>query len=137
MGRSYHFECPRCGYRAKVSGRADRGSHLWVQTILCRDCKVLYDAVTRLKVPGESGFRPNAGFPNGRLRKKNADRPPAFEAALNRLPLRAGNRAKWIPFKVACPVSAAHKVQIWNEPGKCPRCGVYLERNALPFRLWE
>jgi hypothetical protein len=50
MGRSYWFECPKCGYRAKVSGRADRGLTLFVQTILCSDCRQLYDAVTRLRV---------------------------------------------------------------------------------------
>jgi hypothetical protein len=30
MGRSYWFECPKCGYRAKVSGRADRGLSFFV-----------------------------------------------------------------------------------------------------------
>ena len=50
MGRSYWFERSRCGYRAKVSGRADRGLHCVVQTILCRDCKELYDAVIRLRI---------------------------------------------------------------------------------------
>ena len=55
MGRSYWFECPKCGYRAKVSGRADQGLTFFVQTILCCDCRELYDAVTRLKVPDEWG----------------------------------------------------------------------------------
>ena len=55
MGRSYCFECPTCGYRAKVSGRADRGLTFFVQTILCLDCRQLYDAVTRLRVPDEVG----------------------------------------------------------------------------------
>ena len=61
MGRSYWFECPKCGYRAKVSGRADRGLSFFVQTILCRDCRELYDAVTRLRVPDESGGWGNFG----------------------------------------------------------------------------
>ena len=55
MGRSYWFECPKCGYRARVSGRADQGLSFVVQTILCCDCRELYDAVTRLKVPDEWG----------------------------------------------------------------------------------
>src|ERR1700674_5874389 len=54
MGRSYWFECPRCGYRAKVSGRADRGFNFSVQSIVCRDCKELYDAVTRARIPDQS-----------------------------------------------------------------------------------
>ena len=36
----------------KSSGRADRGLSFFVQTILCRDCRELYDAVTRLRVAG-------------------------------------------------------------------------------------
>ena len=53
MGRSYWFECAKCGYRAKVSGRADRGITFFVHTILCRDCRELYDAVTRLRLADE------------------------------------------------------------------------------------
>ena len=56
MGRSYWFECVKCGYRAKVSGRADRGLNFFVQTILCRDCRELYDAITRVKIPDEFGL---------------------------------------------------------------------------------
>ena len=52
MGRSYWFECARCGYRAKVSGREDRGRTFFVQTEFCRDCRELYDAVSRALVPG-------------------------------------------------------------------------------------
>src|SRR5215831_14184587 len=57
VGRSYWFECSKCGYRTKVAGRADRGLSFFVQTIVCRDCKELYDAVSRVKVPDESGLR--------------------------------------------------------------------------------
>lgn len=137
MGKSYQFECPKCGYRAKVSGRAESGSNFCVQTIHCRECKALYDALTRLKIAAEPGIKRNVGFPNARLRRRISDRPPTFESVLNRLPVAAGRRVKWVDFKIACPVSPGHKVQVWSEPGKCPRCGVYLERNALPFRLWE
>ena len=70
MGRSYWFECPKCGYRAKVSGRADRGLSFFVQTILCRDCRELYDAVIRLRVPDEFG----GGRDFGRLRKERLPR---------------------------------------------------------------
>jgi len=88
MGRSYWFECPKCSYRAKVSGRADRGLGFCVQTILCRDCKELYDAVTRLKVPDESGgLRGPAGFDKARFMKAPPvmTAPPNFQAVLNRL----------------------------------------------------
>jgi hypothetical protein len=52
------------------------------------------------------------------------------------LPLPA-RQVAWIHFRIRCPISPIHQVRPWNEPDKCPRCGVYLERNALPFRIWE
>src|SRR6266566_2732355 len=135
MGRSYWFECERCGYRADVSGRADRGLNFFVQTITCSDCKKLYDAVTRVRIPDESGLgmKPPGLRAAGLSRARTAMKvPPRFEVVLNRLPYRGIKRYRWLHFKPQCPVSAIHKVRAWNEPGKCPKCGVYLERNALP-----
>jgi len=139
MGRSYWFECPRCGYRAYVAGRADRGVSFAVQTILCRDCKELYDAVTRLKIA--DGAMGSGGLPawqpsavNSRLSKGT---PPSFQAALNRLPRFGVNPARWLKFNLQCPVSPLHRVQPWNDPDRCPKCAVYLEKNALPYRIWE
>lgn len=140
MGRSYWYECGRCGYRAKVSGQADRGLHLFVQTILCRDCKQLYDAVIRLRVSRDSlvatrpliGTRPNSA---GQVR---ADGPaPDFQSALNRLAYAGLRQAMWVQYPPRCPVSSRHRVQTWTEPDKCPRCGLYLEKNPLPYRIWD
>jgi hypothetical protein len=137
MGRSYSFECPKCGYRARVSGGADRGVYLQVQTILCRHCKALYDAVVRLKVADSQRSKVADGLRGMQLRKPSvADRPPAFESAVNRLPVE-GTRSKWIQFRVRCPVSPGHAVRPWNDPDKCPRCGIYLEKSAVPYRLWD
>ena len=140
MGRSYWFECVKCGYRAKVSGRADRGLNYFVQTILCRDCRELYDAITRVKIPDEFGaLTPWVGL--RRVKPRNLNRtwnvPPSFQSVSNRLPYTGVSRFRWLQFKIQCPVSAWHTVQVWNEPDKCPRCGVPLEKNALPFRIWE
>jgi hypothetical protein len=140
MGRSYWFECPRCGYRAKVSGRADRGLNVFVQTILCRDCKELYDAVTRLRMSDElsAGAHLIGWNPMKALNMRRAPKvPPSFQAALNRLPLLGSKPSAWVQFKPQCPVSALHRVEAWNDPGRCPRCRVYLEKNALPYRIWE
>jgi hypothetical protein len=140
MGRSYWFECPKCGYRAKVSGRADRGLSFVVQTLLCRDCKELYDAVTRLRVPDELGGWGNSGGLHRAKLFKGCVRisaPPSFQAVLNRLPAMASGRFKWLPFHLQCPVSVAHRVRSWNDPDRCPKCGVYLEKSALPYRLWD
>jgi hypothetical protein len=139
MGRSYWFECPRCGYRAKVSGGADRGLTFLVQTILCHDCRELYDAVTRLKVRDDSIKM--WGLAGWRLARSGPQRsygaPPSFQAMLSRLPQTGVKRFRWLPFKLQCPVSAIHQVRSWNDPDKCPRCGVFLEKSALPYRLWD
>ena len=140
MGRSYWFECSKCGYRARVSGRADQGLRFVVQTILCHDCRELYDAVTRLKVPNEWGGLGNLGsLRRVRLSKahpRNAT-PPTFQAVLNWLLPKGMGRHRWLPFEIQCPVSVMHRVRNWNSPDRCPRCGVHLEKSALPYRLWD
>ncbi len=140
MGRSYWFECPKCGYRARVSGRADEGPSLVVQTILCRDCKELDDAVTRLKVLDERvGLGTLGGLRKARFAavRPKITKPPAFHAVLNRLPPKGSKRLRWLPFEIQCPVSAVHRVRDWNHQDRCPRCSIHLERSALPFRLWD
>src|SRR5215472_3781972 len=130
MGRSYLFECPKCCYKTEVSGGTDSGLDFSVQTAACRDCKVVFDSVVRLRLP-ENGLR--LDFQRMRLRKAEAETPPTFESILKRLPLVERN-FKWEQFKIRCPVSLAHRVNPWNEPGKCPRCGTFMEKNVLPFR---
>jgi rRNA maturation protein Nop10 len=137
MGRSYLFECPKCGYRAKVSGGADRGFGFFVQTILCRDCNALHDAVIRVRISGEPAAKPGFAFPRSRLGKPTPTDPPTFDSVLNRLKTPAARPFRWMRFPLRCPVSAAHKIRAWNEPDKCPRCGTHLEKSALPFRIWE
>src|SRR5258708_29654676 len=141
MGRSYWFECSKCGYGAKVCGRADRGLNCFVKTIPCRDCKELYDAVYRLKIPAESHIihtRPSRNLPGkpelSRLTKRRA---PTFQTVLNWLPYAGVRRFKWLEFKLLCPIYENHRVEPWTDPGKCPRCGIFLEKNAIPFRVWD
>jgi len=144
MGRSYWFQCSKCGYGAKVSGRADRGLNCFVQTIVCHDCKELYDAVYRLKVPDDRPLIPN-GLHNNPLnrithagqklsRKRLA---PNFQAVIGRLLYTGVQRIKWLEFKLLCPVSEIHKVEAWTDPGKCPKCGIFLEKNVIPYRIWD
>jgi len=132
MGRSCLFECPRCGYKARVSGRTEQGIRFAVQTVTCRNRKQLYDAVTRLKIPAVPDLE---SVEERALPRKT--RAPAFDAVLNRLSFGDPRKLQWAMFKLSCPVSLDHQVQPWKEPGKCPRCGTYLERNALPFRIWD
>ncbi len=140
MGRSYWFECAKCGYRAKVSGRTDRGVNLFVQTIVCQDCKELYDAVTRLRVPDDLrsvGLRQRQLDGKWRSLRNNPKRPPTFQGALNRLNLIGAQKAYWLQFPAQCPVASFHRVKPWTDPDKCPRCGIFLEKNVLPYRIWE
>src|SRR6266436_5577247 len=139
MGRTYWFECSKCGYRAQVSGKPDRGLNFFVQTIACADCKALYDAVTRFRVPDESnGMKFSFGLNGARfsLQKRNAAA-PNFHSALNHLPYKGVRRYKWLHFKPQCPVSPIHRVESWSENDKCPRCGLFLDKNALPYRIWD
>ncbi len=139
MGRTYWFECSKCGYRTQVSGKPDRGLNFFVQTIACADCKALYDAVTRFRVPDESnGMKFSFGLNGTRfsLQKRNAAA-PNFHSALNHLPYKGVRRYKWLHFKPQCPVSPIHRVESWSENDKCPRCGLFLDKNALPYRIWE
>ena len=137
MGRTYLFECLKCGYRAKVSGGAAEGAQCAVQTILCYECRELHDVVISLKVAlprlaGDTGAGTRlAGKP--RLPRTA----PPIAAVLERLPLPGRTRTRWLKFKPACPVSARHRIREWRQPDKCPRCGVFLEMNAIPFREWD
>jgi hypothetical protein len=121
MGRTYLFECFGCGYRVHVAGSTDRGEHVAVQTILCANCRELYDAVIEFKASRQNENHPKTA--------------PRFAALLDRLPPH-GVR-KWIKFKLACPVSQLHHVRAWKQPDKCPKCGVYLGSDGMPFRLWD
>jgi hypothetical protein len=109
----------------------------FIQTILCRDCKALYDAVIRLKISGEPAGKPGLSFQGSRLRKQLSNGPPVFESVVNRLTCAGARPYRWVQFKVCCPVSPTHKIRLWTDPGKCPKCGFYLEKGALPFRIWE
>jgi hypothetical protein len=136
MGKSYLFECPKCGHKAKVAGGLDKGLDVSIQTILCRDCKKLYDAILRLKVPANSSLRHSAIRLS--LKKSAAiEAPPLFEKVVNQLPFPGSRKYEWMEYPMRCPVSPLHKIQVWKDPGKCPNCGVFLERNGLPFRIWE
>ena len=126
MGRTYHFECSHCHYRAKVSGGADSGVHCEVQTVVCRDCRELLDVFTKVRRRADAS--PKIKFP------------AFFRPEIPPVILRDGSkggRLVWHKFKPACPANPEHFVEIWNDPGRCPRCGNFMEKNGLPFRLWD
>ena len=136
MGKSYWFEWEKCGYRAKVAGRADQGLHVAVQTILCQDCKELYDAVVQIRVLEGSHIALHGMLAAGSASIK-AKRAPSFQWAANRLTYNGEKLSEWLKFPLQCPVAPFHKVRAWNDPDRCPRCGVHLERGALAYRIWD
>jgi hypothetical protein len=59
MGSSYPFTCPAYHYQVEVSGQGDAGMMVVTETVVCFDCKKLYDVVTRdLQKPLNEGGRP-------------------------------------------------------------------------------
>lgn len=141
MGRTYLFECAKCGYRAKVAGGAERGLQVAVQTVLCLECRELHDAVVELKVPHLSAANlarwKLKGNPNTLDAVTAPAAPPTFPAALNRLVIGSGKRFCWVRYQAVCPMSPWHRVREWRQPDKCPRCGVFLDGNAIPFKVWD
>jgi hypothetical protein len=127
MGRTYHFECPQCQYHATVSGGADSGVHCEVQTVVCRDCRELQDIFTRVRRE-ESQIDRKPKFP-GFFRPEI---PPVILADAT-----GERRLVWQMHKPACPVDSKHEVEPWNDPGRCPRCGNFMEKSGIPFRQWE
>ena len=126
MGRTYLFECPQCQYRAKLSGGADSGVHCEVQTVVCRDCRELIDVFT--KVRRREGASEIIKFPG------------FFRPEIPPVVLRDGSavaRLVWQKFQLACPAGAKHFVEAWNYPGRCPRCGNFMEKNGFPTRIWD
>jgi len=135
MGRTYVFHCPRCEYVARVSGGADEGFHCVTQTISCADCRALHDVPVKLRVAEETA----ASRP--RLTKSLlAEVKPPLPAPIdptNMLLFGKPPRTKWVPLKPRCPIAAHHRVGDWTNPGKCPRCGTFLDRSVTPFRVWD
>ena len=147
MGRTFHFDCPHCQYRARVSGGADAGLNCAVQTIICLDCRQLFDVFTRLRLCGDKDEPPptNTGAKSRRNLLFNDITIPPFWLMENswstfspeRRPPAPTRQWHWANLKPACPVAGFHRIKNWNAPGRCPRCGNYLEKNGLPYRLWD
>ena len=137
MGRTYSFECTKCGYRAQVAGRPDRGLEFFTQTVSCLECKQLYDVVTRLRFPSASFSVPTFHQFSHYQRMLPPKRAPSFAVALNHLPLRGLNGFRWVSYSPACPASPSHRIHSWTQPGKCPKCGTIMDRTALAYRIWD
>lgn len=137
MGRTFLFQCPRCSYRAAVAGGHDRGAHCVIQTIRCLDCNALADAPVRLRLANEDLDQPYRLWKRNLLGESEAAAPQRLLAWHNRLMFGGVLQMEWVPVKLRCPVSAHHRIEPWRQPGKCPRCGSYLERALTPYQIWD
>ena len=97
-----------------------------MQTVACGDCRELYDVFTKL-----------------RRRADDLDKQPKFPGFFRpEIPpvilrdSKAG-RLIWQKFVPSCPVEAKHSVETWKDPGRCPRCGNFMEKSGIAFRLWD
>src|ERR1041385_4623229 len=117
MGRAYHFECPLCHYQACVSGGADQGVNCSVQTIVCKNCRELFDVFTRIR---KKEFAEAAGSKsnprsNRILQTSELIIPPLMiiehtlrqfqPANHSRVPATS---SRWEDVKLACPISKSH-----------------------------
>ncbi len=137
MGRAYLFECARCSYRVAVAGGVDRGAHCFVQTIHCRDCRILVDVPIRVRVADHEIQQPYRLWPRNMLAFPRAVEPSPHLLWQNRLAFGGSFKWKWVNVALRCPVSRFHRVETWQEPGRCPRCGTYLDRALTPSRVWD
>lgn len=134
MGRTYLFECPQCEYRVTVSGGREHGLACHVQTIRCGDCSALVDVPTRVRVAGREISR-RLGLGEAAARQNQLRR--RFAQWHLRLPVNTAASNQWFSLKLRCPVSPLHRIEPWSHPGRCPRCGVFMDRTVMPYRIWE
>lgn len=130
MGRMYLFECKKCGYHTSVAGGLSEGYDLKGRTMVCSDCRSIYDCVIALRAEAETLL----GSQLSNLTQAVA---PSLQSALARLPLSTLKGSHWREFEPVCPVDATHRVAPWSTPGRCPRCKAYLESGALPYCVWN
>jgi hypothetical protein len=133
VGRTFHYQCTQCRYRARISGGTDSGRDCDVQTIICRECRELFDVFTRVRrVAGQNESAKNfSAFVRVEI-------PPVIlQHSLFAQKRAAPRRFEWQKIKLECPVAAKHFVEAWKDPGRCPRCHAFMEAEGLPFRVWE
>jgi hypothetical protein len=132
VGKTYLFECPQCQYRVNISGGSDSGLHCEIQTIICRDCRELFDVFRRQR--RRAGAVELVRFPGFH----RPDVPPVILGASSvNPPPQPLPPLVWRDSELLCPLDPKHFIEPWRDPGRCPRCGNFMERNGFPFRSWD
>lgn len=138
MGKTFHFDCPHCHYQTRVSGGADEGVSCRVQTVVCLDCRELFDVFTRVRQ------RQHPVLTQRTLMNSEIIIPPALlveqpvrEFSVSPVPRSAPTPTFWAELKMVCPIVKTHRIEPWRDPGRCPRCGNFIEKNGFPWKIWD
>ena len=103
--------------------------------MVCRECRELFDVCTRVRRREPAGARWADKF--ARFIRPEIP-PPVLRDPSRPLVWRDPSRPLvWREFSLACSASPKHFVEPWQDPGRCPRCGNFMEKGGLPFRLWD
>src|SRR5262245_25290193 len=116
---------------SKGCGVVAEGREFAVQTIHCLDCRDLQDAVTSVAMSVV------LCVDDREFECVWTNTPPLLPDRMARLPLMGRVNTHWKSFKLACVRTPSHVIRTWNQPDKCPRCGVFLECAAFPFAQWD
>lgn len=154
MGRLYRFDCPRCGFTARAGAGTIQNSGFSTATIVCKDCKEIYDVVSALRLAPSMVNSARKSFGRQRI-VLSAERllqiedkvnlPPSMLPhsrklilqQLNPTPLARFLAQRWFQVKLLCPVNPRHRIQPWKTPARCPNCEDYLDTTLLPYRVWD
>ena len=122
MGKTYLYECGLCHYSVRVSGGSAAGVNCETQTVLCRDCRELFDVFRKVR---------RQSSPVGKFRAMNPEIPPAG---------LAGSPAKersWEKPELACPMEYDKKSSTgWKYgmiPGGVRGAGITWKRTGWLF----
>ena len=127
MGTRYHFSCDRCKYEAMVSGGNDMGLTFRSTTIICQDCKLLFDVTTSDQLNNDSTDQSELVLvcpgPSSAVSGDFKTVEEYFQtfAATE----ESGERS-----------NSHHRVCKWKHPGPCPKCGQELIRGKLVMN-WD
>lgn len=117
MGQCYDFKCPACSYSAVVSGGDDRGMYGATTTIVCHDCRELFDvSISDERWDGKADLSNEPIVCPGRAPDNEIEEDEDEDE-----------------FDYSNP---EHKVERWTDPGPCPHCGETLKAGDCVM-LWD
>lgn len=109
-----------------------------MQTVVCHDCRELFDVFTRIRK------RRQPVIARRTLMNSEIIIPPALlvEHPVREFPEKPEPRPLpaptfWEDREISCPIASSHRIEPWRDPGRCPRCGNFMEKNGLPWKLWD